>query len=285
MNRIKKILAITVLTLLCFTMLSGCVLWQVVETWEVGLMMEDGVSISEVLPAGRYTNNAIRSQLITVDMQAIQTSWSDPNLLTSDKQQIAFDISVTFQRDRNNIENMWENYNSAARSDEALTELVLARIPRVAKAVTSDTTLDAMLGRETLQNDLFEQLSLELGQIGVILLDVGVNNIQPEEEYLDALTRKATATINAEVAKQETLTLQENLVKEKAQTEINLEEARRQNLVQQERAKIYETSPEMMQIELARIQADALKAANVVYLPSESAISIINGGYNPLTSN
>jgi len=242
---------IILLALLIVAMLaSGCTWKKQVEANEVGLVMRDGVSIDEVVGAGRYTEWGWYAAVKVVDVSAKTLSWEDPDLVTNDKQPIGLSVGVTYARDSkaDSIKMMWKDYRSEASDDVALENQVRNRIPRVAKAVTTQFTLDEMLGigeggesvgRVAVQNAMFELLSAELSEIGCDLLDVGINNIAPSQDYMGLLEDKANAQVQVEVSRQKTLQLQEQIRQEKAQTEIDLEVARRQRLVAEEAAKVY----------------------------------------------
>ena len=216
-------------------------------------------------------------------------------LLTSDRQTVGFEVSITYARDIAHVELMWTQHRTAAQNDEALQALVTSRLPRVVKAVTSSMSLDEMLERTTMQATLREMLAVELADIGCRLIDVGVNNIRPTENYLALLEQRATITAEEELAQRRNsvalaeidrqklvaagnITLaQQQLELEKAETDVAIELARRVNLVAEEEAKIFESSPEVLQLRLAEIQSDALRGTSTVYLPSETILNIFSG--------
>jgi len=260
MKRLGMLLA---LVLIAVT-ISGCYINSGVEQFERGLKLRGGVEVEAILGAGRYSDMGWFSQLEKVNVSALKVEWEDPDLVTRDKQPIGLSVSVTFSRkgDNESVKRMWEEYNHEARDDEALKNQVLARIPRAAKAMTTQFTLDEMLGvgeggeeagRMFMQQRLNEFLSAELSEIYCVVKDVGVNNIAPDPDYLDLLRDKANAVVQREVAHEQALTAKETLEKEKKQTDIDLELARRERLVQEERAKVF-TSNERW-FELKRLEA------------------------------
>ena len=238
-----------ILLVLAMVLTSGCFYKKPVEKHEVGLIMPDGVSVAQVVGSGRYTSMSYYAELVKIDCSAKKTEWSDPDLVTLDKQPVGFSVSATYARQRSSdsIAKMWELYNSEARDDVMLEAQILARIPRVAKELSTMYTLDQILGvsaggqggRTIAQDKFQEMLNEELGELYVDLLDVGINNIAPSAEYLALLEEKANAKVAVEVAKEQTLRLIEELNQEKAQTDIDLELARRTNLVAEEEAKVY----------------------------------------------
>lgn len=270
-----------------FFLLSGCYWNAKVQTNQVGLIMFDGVKVDQVVRAGRYTKMWRFADIRIIDVSAKTLEWEDPDLVTKDKQPISLRVGVTYQRNpaKESILQMWNTYRGEATSDEYLQQQVLNRIPRAAKAVTTRFTIDEMLGiaetggREVVQQELFSLLEPELGEVGVILLDVGINDIGPDPEFLELLKEKAQAQIKSEVAKEVTGQLEEQLLQEKAQTNIDLEKARRQNAVNEELAKVYADSPEYLELERLRILADVIGSNDKIYfIPDDANLTMFLSG-------
>lgn len=265
----KKLYILIVLSVL----MTGCYWNRQIEENEVGLDMPDGVHIERVVGPGRYTRMSWYAEMKVIDTSAKTVSWQDPDLVTSDKQPIGFDVSVTFSRKRgaDNIRAMWQDYNAEAKNDDAVKAQVMARIPRVAKGVTTKYSLDEMLGitegtnRSDIQNDFYEQLSVELDEINVRLLDVGINNIAPSEQYLAALEAKANAQINVEVAKEQTKLKAEQLLQEQAETEIQLELASRQRQVEAEKAKVFTGNERWYELRRLELLKEVLGDQDKIY--------------------
>lgn len=286
--KLRQLITLVVLSVVMFA-LSGCYWQRQVEESERGLVMPDGVTVQEVVGAGRYTNLSWYAEMDTIDVSAKTTSWSDPDLVTADKQPIGLAVGITYRRlsDDENIRAMWSSYRAEATSDDALAQQVLNRIPRVAKEVTSEYTLDEMLGvaagegsgRAIITQDLFDKLEPELAEAHIQLLDVGINNISPSEEYLDLLEEKANAQVRVEVAREETKALQEQLAQEEAQTQIELEKARRQNQVNAELAQTYEQSPEYYELERLRLLQGVIGDQDKIYfIPQGTNLSVFLTG-------
>lgn len=270
--------------------LSGCYWMREVETSEVGLRMQDGVTIDSVVSSGRYSSKLLQfyANMENIDVSAKTLEWSDPDLVTKDKQPIGLQVGVTYarMRDTESITNMWNLYRGEAQNDELLKQQVLNRIPRIAKAVTAEYTLDQMLGvseeegfgREVVTQALFELLETELKEVYIQLLDVGINNISPSEEFLKLLEAKANAQVAVEVARSETAKLQEQLKQEQAQTNIELEKARRNNLVNEELAKVYEQNPQYYELERLRLFKDVVGPNDKFwFIPEGSDITLFLG--------
>lgn len=285
----KKINSLLV-TIILLTFLSGCYRNRPVESHQVGLKLSDGVSITEVVGPGLHSDGSWRAELVTINASNITTQWVDPSLVTRDKQPIGLTLNITFarKRDSESITNLYTRYNSEAINDDALRNLVLSRVPGVAKQITTRYTLDQMLGisepisgtgtvdRGVVANEVSDLLRTELDQIYVELSAVEIADIAPSPDFLTALNAKAQAQINMEVANQETKLLTEQLAQEKANTEIELEKARRENLVNQEMAKAYEESPQLLQLRMLEITADMLDEGDtIIYVPQGANITSV----------
>lgn len=259
----------------------GCYFWATVDNHEVGLRLPDGVSVQEVVGPGRYSDVAPYSKLVTIDSSVKTFEWTDPDLATKDKQIIGLSIGVSVRRkpDSESVRNMYQTYRSESLDDEALKNLVFNRVPRVAKQVTTQFTLDQMLGvsddqessREEVARRISELLLSELEEFNVELVDVGVNNIATSEAYQRSLERKAEAQIEAEIAKEETKRLTQELIKEQKQTEIDIERATRNNKVQEELAKVYAISPEALELEKLRIVSEAIGGNDKMFFVPQGA--------------
>lgn len=295
MKRNSKIISLFFILLMFCMMLSGCYLHSRIESNEVGLKMDDGVTINEVVGSGRYTNWGWFSDLKVMDVSAKTIIWEDPDLWTADKQPVKFKISVTYarKRDKESVIKMWEMYNAEAKDDDALSLLVQSRIPRVAKAVTTSMTLDEMLGigssdgtkpnegRSALQQKMTDLLLPELEECYIDLLDVGVNDIGVDDEYASKLKEKAVTQVASELAEQKTKQLEEQVKQEQAQTAVDLEIAKRKNLVAEEENKIYRLNQEAFELERLRLLKDVIGDNDKIYfIPEGADINLILSGGN-----
>lgn len=281
MKRILLVLGIVIATLFS----TGCYVNSEVQSNQIGLQLNDGVNISAVVGAGRYSQWGWFSDLVKINGSALTVTWEDPDLVTNDKQPIGLKLAVTYKRktDSNSVTKMFATYRAESLDDKALNALVNSRIPDPAKQVTTQYTLDQMLGidaagvgRQKVASDIKTLLEKNLNDVFVDLLTVQIVNIQPDTTYLDKLKEKAQAQIDKEIAATTTLTLAEKLNQQKAQTNIDLEIARRQNLVNEEMGKAYKDSPEVFKLKLIEAYKGMFGPADkVVFIPENSSLSII----------
>lgn len=255
--------------------LSGCYRNQEITESEVGLAMNDGITISSVKYTGRYTDGSYWASMTEIDTSAKTLQWADPDLITSDKQIIGVDVGVTYRRTRDAaaVVKLFSDYPTEAQDDVALASQVNNRMARTIKNLTGDYTLDELLGtavgsdkdRTTAQNDAYDALKIELAEFGVELIDLGINNINPSESYRTSLDIKAKAIVDVEVSQKQTLFLQEQLKQEKAQTAIALEKADRDNQVALINATLLTQSPEAFQLEKIKAMAAMFNDQDKIY--------------------
>lgn len=289
----KKRISLVLVLVVMVISLTSCYFNEEVSSNEIGIKMDDGVSISEVVGAGRYTNMSWYADLTCIDTSSKSLVWADDDVWTSDKQSVTFGASITYARksDEASVRLMWKEYNAAAKSDEELEKLVNSRIPRVVKQVSTTMTLDEMLGiaeseknRATMQSEMEALLAAELESCGVALIDFGVNDIGVDPVYQEKLQEKSTAAIEIELAKQRKEQLETQLEQEKAQTDIDLEKARRANLVAEEEAKVYESSPEAFELKRLELLKNLLGDSDKVYfIPEGTDITLFLGSEGPVT--
>lgn len=263
----KGKIAVLLITVL---LVSGCYMNHVVETSKMAVRTESG-RVKEIAGPGRYTDWFF-ADIIEIDVSAKTSEWTDLDLVTKDKQPIGLTIGVTYSRDRDKIEFMWERYNQEARDDKALETQVLKRIPGVAKDLTAHYTLDQMLGigegaagRQHVTSELMTNLAPELEEVGIELLNVTVNNISYSETYMKLLESKANAQAETEVAREQTKQLAEQLKQEQAQTLIDMELARRAQQVAEETAKTYTISPQAYALKRLELLAKVFGSRDKIF--------------------
>lgn len=290
-NKVKKIF-LTMLVLITAASLTGCYLWKSVQANQVGVRLDDGVSIKEVVPSGRYSNAGWFASLEVIDVSAKTSTWNDPDLVTKDKQPIGLSIAITYarKRDADSVKQMWTLYRGEATSDEALANQVLSRIPAAAKTITTEFTLDDMLGvseagstgitvnRQVVTSRLFELVKPELEEVSTDLLDIRITNIQPDAQYLALLSEKAQIQLKADIAKQQTAQLVEQLKQEQQKTLVDMEIASRANKVNEEMSKAYQKSPELFRLKMIEALKEVFGGKDkVFFIPEGSPLSIISG--------
>lgn len=276
----KRIALVLMLVVMSFSLCS-CYFNKTVESGEVGVRMNDGVQIDEVVGAGRYTNLGWYANMKTMDTSAKQVKLVINDVSTSDKQTVSIEIlaEVARKSDEESVKTIWVNYNAAAKNDDQLITLVKDLMRSPVNKVSTTMTVDEMLGvdensdktRTTMETDIAALLRPVLETRGISLNTLNVTNIGVDPLYQAKLQEKSTAAIEIELAEQKAKQLEKQLEQEKAQTEIDLEKARRANLVAEEEAKVFEESPEAYELKRLELMKDMLDESDKIYFIPEGA--------------
>lgn len=269
--------------------LTGCYWNKEVAANEVGVQLEGG-KIASVVGPGLYSGG-YRASMTIVDISVKRVQWSkDQELITSDLQPIGLTLDITYRRDPSAgaMTTMYTYYREAATNDQALADMVMARVAEQAKTVTAQLELEEMLGtsgstcetcRQEFKDRIVALLAPELAKMNVILEDVYVSNINPNDEYVNLLNQRALAELNEDVARQQTILLAEQLKQEQAQTNIALEIANREAAIAQAGATVYDASPAALRVELAKVYATALNEHDkIIFVPAGTDITAVLAG-------
>ena len=207
----KRIALALMLVSLVFSM-YGCYFNKTVDSSEVGIRMDDGVKISEIVGAGRYTDLSWYAEMKTMDTSAKQVQLVIEDVSTSDKQTVSVEIlaEVARKSDEAGVKTLWVNYNAAAKNDKELTKIVQDLLRSPVNKVSTTMTVDEMLGvdensdktRATMEADIAELLRPVLESRGIALNTLNVMNIGVDPQYQAKLQEKSTAAIEIELAEQ-----------------------------------------------------------------------------------
>jgi uncharacterized membrane protein YqiK len=277
----SKLLVIVLLALIGSFLMSGCY-WQAsVDGSEVGLVLNNGISIDSVVGPGRYDNPfGWYAKLKIIDTSVKTVEWTDASLVTSDKQPISLKLAISYHRNSSEevVRQMYSTYNRELFDDGALATLVASRVPNSAKNNTAKMNLDQLLfGREDFANNLNKELSKELMRVGVVLDTVQVADIGADEGYMAKLKQKAQVIQDREIAQESVKTAEQNLLKTRAESEIQIELAKRQNEVNKELAKVYEGNARFYELKrLEALEKVLGPNAKIVFIPEGSPLSVIN---------
>lgn len=289
----KKRITLAVLLVLATLFCCSCYYNAEIESSEVGVLMDDGVSVTDVVGAGRYSKMKWYADIEAMDISTKKIVLEIEDVSTSDKQTVGVEVMAEVARksDEESVRNLWKNYNAVAKKDEHLTALVQDLLRSPVNKVSTQMTVDEMLGvaesdktRATMENDIFALLSPLLESRGIALNAFQVMNISVDPQYQAKLQEKSTAAIEIELAEQKAKQLEKQLEQEQAQTEIDLEKARRANLVAEEEAKVYETSKEAYELKRLELMKNMLGDSDKVYfIPEGADITLFLGSEKPVT--
>lgn len=271
----------SLLLLVVVMLVSGCgYINHTVNEGYVGAKIYSG-RLEQIVPPGRYNTfpTGFFTAMENVNVSPQTVEWEDASVGTKDKQTIGVKISVTYRRDPDRVDSMWREWNTHAKNDEALAILVQDRVPGAVKALTTSYGLDDILGtegsdvgRDAMTDFLESELSSELAEFYVKLENVVIDNIEPSPQYIAVNEERAVEREKKRLEQDRQARKVLELETERAQTEIAKEIAGREQEVAKIKAKTFEQSPEALELEKLRIQVDALKAAKVIFMPTDTTL-------------
>lgn len=283
---LKNRFTATLFLLAVLFLLPGCYFQARVNENQVGIQLHKG-RIENVVGAGQY-NGGLYSDLERIDVSTKTFEWADPSVPTSDEQPLSVSLYVAVQRTRSNecIEKLWREYNAEARDDAALQTQVISRMGGIVKDVTVELTFDEMIGfegsassRSEFTDQISERLTIELAKFCTTLISVSINDISPDDEYEQLMRDRSNARQEAQVAIEQTRTLEQIRLQEEAKTAIALEIANREAEVARINAVTYRDYPEAYELQrLAAIQGILGDNDKVYFVPQGSDLTIYLSG-------
>jgi regulator of protease activity HflC (stomatin/prohibitin superfamily) len=254
----KRLVVLMILLAMPF-MFGGCFggCWGApVSDSQVGLIMKDGASISQVVATGRYKDWGMLSDIKIISTAAITGDYTDASVLLRDKQQVSVTLAYTVRRagDTESIKRMWSTYKNEALSDDLLKQLVLKYIPEGLKAATTSMTLDETLGisnaagsgRDAMTTKIEENVRPKLKECGIDLVDIRLSDIQPSASYLASLDQKANSQAQIDVANAEVKEAEAKRQAELTKKQTELEVAQLENILRPKRIRSIKIARRLM---------------------------------------
>jgi uncharacterized membrane protein YqiK len=279
---VKNKLFLFVFLLVVSMLFSGCYWQEQVEANQVGVKLDDGVSVTSVVGPGRYDAQwCWFCKIERVDMSNKTVDWTDPDLLTKDNQPIGLALAITYSRrgDSESIKAMYGKYRSELFDDASHQRLVFSRVPDIAKANTKKYTLEQMLSqRSEMAKAIEDELAGELAKIHTDLVTVQIVNISVDQGYMDKLKAKSQVVLDREVAIEAALTAEERVKQTKAESEIEYELARRTNEINRIKSETYDVSERYYNLEyLTRLGSVIGNNDKFFFVPEGSPLSVVTG--------
>jgi len=167
------------------------VLHSVIPEEHVGLRFEDG-RLVETLSAGRYGYWSLTRALHieTVDLRLKTEEISGQEILTKDRVSIRLNLNAMYK-----VKDATTFTTKVKKGDEHIYRVLQLAL----REAVGTKTLDALLeDKQHIAESILEQASSKLGEIGVVLKDVGVKDIILPGEMKEILNQVVEATKAAE---------------------------------------------------------------------------------------
>ena len=272
--------------------------FEKVDAQEVGVQFQSG-RIKNIVGPGIYSDFGLFVEMKRVSSQAVPFSIVDEELITADKQRIGLVVTGDIFRPglnhKDQIEQLWAQYNQLYTDDEAARERIGNRAKQAMKVCVGDRNFnEAVIGtaRDELRNCIDTELDKLAGNFGLSVQNVAVPDVvvSPEVQAgLDAIVRrrleteaaaqeelKAKAEAAAEQARQEgEIRVAQSRIQEEARQQKLLADLDQQKIVAQKAVIEAERANELARVEAQRAIIEAEKSNELFAAQSDLEIQTI----------
>ncbi len=269
-----------------------------VDAQEVGVQFQSG-RIKNIVGPGIYSDVGLFVEMKRVSSQAVPFSVVDEELITADKQRIGLVVTGDIFRPglshKDQIQQLWAQYNQLYTDDEAARERIGNRAKQAMKVCVGDRNFnEAVIGtaRDELRNCIDTELDKLAGNFGLSVQNVAVPDVvvSPEVQAgLDAIVRrrleteaaaqeelKAKAEAAAEQARQEgEIRVAQSRIQEEARQQKLLADLDQQKIVAQKAVIEAERANELARVEAQRAIIEAEKSNELFAAQSDLEIQTI----------
>lgn len=292
-----------VLVGLMLTLLTGCVFQDEVETNQMAVLLYKN-EIQEVKGPGVYTEGGcFYCDLKTVNVDTLTFSVEDPEVLTKDNQAVSVKITIQARRksDDEAITNLFTKWSSLT-DDTNLQNTISSTAREGMKVGTRKFTLSQLLDERSegaeklgLAGEIRTAIERDASKYSAELINVTVENIGPSPTYMAILaeTSNITAQTEQEIRRQDLINQKAanqileqqkrvevanaQVLAEQAETDVQVEIANRQGEIIAAQNAVYLENDRAYEIKRLQLLKDVL-GDNVIYLPSDVVLNLINGG-------
>jgi len=198
----KKIVAVLVLLVLAFAFLSSTI--QVVDAGHTGVKKTLGKVSEEALQPGMYIVIPMISSITQIDNR-IQKYESHTEVYTKDVQQADIAYALNYELDANATVRMYTEVGSGW-ADKLIPQVVQASMKNV---IGQWAALDLISNRLKAQQDIESMIRDNLSQHGISVSGFSLTNIDFQPQFEQAVEAKVVAVQNAEMAKNQTVQIEE----------------------------------------------------------------------------
>jgi hypothetical protein len=272
--------------------------FEKVDAQEVGVQFQSG-RIKNIVGPGIYSDFGLFVEIKRVSSQAVPFSIVDEELITADKQRIGLVVTGDIFRPglthKDQIQQLWAQYNQLYTDDEAARERIGNRAKQAMKVCVGDRNFnEAVIGtaRDELRNCIDTELDKLAGNFGLSVQNVAVPDVvvSPEVQAgLDAIVRrrleteaaaqeelKAKAEAAAEQARQEgEIRVAQSRIQEEARQQKLLADLDQQKIVAQKAVIEAERANELARVEAQRAIIEAEKSNELFAAQSDLEIQTI----------
>lgn len=263
----KSLKSVLFVIMLLSVLLTGCVFNEDVKANEIGVMLVRN-EIKEVLGAGIYTNWAWFADLKTASADTLTFSVEDPEVLTSKNQAVGAVITIQGRRrtDEASVRNIFTNWNSLLNNDNLIATVSATAREGLKNSVRAFTLTELLDDRNGLATKITEQLELDASKYSFEIINVTVENISVDPEYMEILNAKAVLSVETEKELE-----RQKLIKQKAENDIMQAQFDVTVLNEQTKVQIAQTE---FNLEIAAREGKMIEAINKVYMLNPQAFEL-----------
>lgn len=282
----KKIIVLLVFMTIMGMSLSGCYINEEVKPSQMAVQLDSNRVVNVVGP-GIYSDWGFFADLQQIDIGTITFSIDDPEVMTQDNQAVAVKMTIQAQRnnDKESMIGMITNWASLIDNNNMASTISATAREGMKNGVRSFTLNKLLDDRNGLSTAIREQLEKDTEKYSVKIINVTIENIGVNPDYMKILNDKALvrAETEKELQRQELIkqkanndilqaqndkvVLEQELLKQKAQTDIDVEIASREGKKIANQYDVYKNNPQAFQLELVRRWKDVFGDKTVYFLP------------------
>lgn len=236
--------------------------WEPVEENQLGVQLAAG-RIIDVVGPGIYSATGYRVDLQPVNIDAVPFTYTDPEIITFDKQKIGLTINGDIFRpnDADQLRSLWSRYKNLFINDEIAIAKIQGLAGQAMKVCVGNRTFDSAVigeGRGETRSCIDSELNQLAGDFGLTIANVVIPDVTLDDAASAQLDSIVKSRLEAErwktVKKEEQARTEAELAKE--QGKIRVEQGR---LEQQARsaAAVAAAEEERILAQKAVIEAEA----------------------------
>lgn len=185
--------------------LVGCG-FEVVDTGRRGIETRFGEVVGEPLPEGLHFYNPFTSDVLEYAVR--QETWSDKTMIfTKDTQTVTVEFSITYSADPKFVTQLYKEFGYES---DLVTKIVKPVSLGSIKDAIGQVIADELVSkREQVTKRALQEVTENLAVRHVLVSDLQFTNLDFDDAYEKAVEEKVVATQNAQRAKNETVTVEE----------------------------------------------------------------------------
>lgn len=207
-RRLGVVVVSIILLIVVFAVAGNFFFFEIVQNDEVGIGFESG-RLVEVYQPGIAWKFGWFVDLVKVNVSAVPSAVTDPELITKDKQRIGLEVTADIFRpkDSETITSNYPLYRTIYTDDAALQQKVQSFTQQAMKVCVGERNFDnAVIGqnRDELRTCIDTELSKLVEPLGLGISNVAVPNVTISPEAQAALDAIVQSRLSTEKAKQDT---------------------------------------------------------------------------------